>query len=64
MALTLPKNPLNVVQHERMIQSQESPDFFDPTHEWRRLFAEMPERLLPRGRLTSKRQQIPAHENY
>ncbi len=25
----------------RMIQSQVSPDFLDPTHEWRRMFAEM-----------------------
>ena len=44
MALTLhkeSKEPLTVDRHIRMIQSQESPDFLDPIHEWRRLFAEM-----------------------
>ncbi|HAN55697.1 MAG TPA: hypothetical protein DCQ77_05700, partial [Betaproteobacteria bacterium] len=30
----------NTAQQERMIQKQVSPDFLDPAHEWRRLFAE------------------------
>ena len=30
----------NAAQRERMIQKQVSPDFLDPLHEWRRLFAE------------------------
>ena len=30
----------NTAQQERMIQKQVSPDFLDPVHEWRRLFAE------------------------
>jgi len=31
----------NAVQLERMVQKQVSPDFMDPVHEWRRLFAEI-----------------------
>ena len=30
----------NTAQQERMIEKQVSPDFLDPIHEWRRLFAE------------------------
>lgn len=30
----------NAFQHGRMIQKQLSPDFLDPAHEWRRIFAE------------------------
>jgi len=30
----------NLTQQERMVQKQRSPDFLDPSHEWRRLFAE------------------------
>jgi aquaporin Z len=30
----------NVFQHGRMTQKQLSPDFLDPAHEWRRIFAE------------------------
>lgn len=30
----------NAEQHERMVQKQVSPDFLNPVHEWRRLFAE------------------------
>ncbi len=30
----------NVTQHGRMIEKQSSPDFLDPAHEWRRIFAE------------------------
>jgi aquaporin Z len=31
----------NAAQQERMVQMQVSPDFMDPVHEWRRLFAEI-----------------------
>lgn len=41
VAITLHKDPQTDIQHAQMIHSQESPDFLDPTHEWRRLFAEM-----------------------
>lgn len=30
----------NAAQQARMVRKQEPPDFLDPTHEWRRLFAE------------------------
>ena len=30
----------NAAQQERMVLKQVSPDFLDPLHEWRRLFAE------------------------
>ncbi len=33
-------NPDHNAQKLRMVQRQVSPDFLDPTHEWRRLFAE------------------------
>lgn len=33
-------NRHNMADQERMIQKQVSPDFLDPLHEWRRLFAE------------------------
>jgi aquaporin Z len=33
-------NRHNTAQQERMVQKQASPDFLDPLHEWRRLFAE------------------------
>ncbi len=32
--------PFRTAQHERMILKQEAPNFLDPLHEWRRLFAE------------------------
>ena len=35
-----PKNRHNTDQQERMVQKQVSPDFLNPAHEWRRLFAE------------------------
>ncbi len=35
-----PKNRNNTDQQERMVQKQVSPDFLNPAHEWRRLFAE------------------------
>lgn len=41
MAMALFKGSLKTAQHARMIQSQVSPDFLDPAHEWRRIFAEM-----------------------
>lgn len=34
------QNAAHVVQQERMVQKQGSPDFLDPAHEWRRIFAE------------------------
>ncbi|MDO8596931.1 MAG: aquaporin [Sulfuricaulis sp.] len=34
------KSRHNAAQQERMVQKQVSPDFLDPGHEWRRLFAE------------------------
>ena len=30
----------STAQRERMVRRQLSPDFLDPAHEWRRLFAE------------------------
>jgi len=40
MKKTLRKDRQNVAQQGRMVQKQVSPDFLDPAHEWRRLFAE------------------------
>ena len=34
------KSQHSAAQQERMVQKQVSPDFLDPVHEWRRLFAE------------------------
>jgi aquaporin Z len=34
------KDRQNVAQQGRMVQKQVSPDFLDPAHEWRRIFAE------------------------
>jgi aquaporin Z len=34
------KNRQHTAQQERMVHKQLSPDFLDPSHEWRRLFAE------------------------
>lgn len=34
------KSRHSAAQRERMVQKQVSPDFLDPVHEWRRLFAE------------------------
>lgn len=34
------KNRQHTAQQERMVHRQLSPDFLDPSHEWRRLFAE------------------------
>src|SRR5450759_3992981 len=34
------KDLQNVAQQGRMVQKQVSPDFLDPAHEWRRIFAE------------------------
>lgn len=33
-------DPNNDAEQQRMVQKQVSPDFLDPAHEWRRLFAE------------------------
>jgi aquaporin Z len=41
MTKSIQNNQQNVSQHGRMILQQRSPDFLDPTHEWRRMFAEM-----------------------
>ena len=37
---TIHKSRHSAAQRERMIQKQVPPDFLDPLHEWRRLFAE------------------------
>ncbi len=34
------RSPQHTAQQERMVHKQLSPDFLDPSHEWRRLFAE------------------------
>jgi aquaporin Z len=40
MITSSPKNQQNAFQHGRAIEEQGSPDFWDPAHEWRRIFAE------------------------
>jgi len=35
------KNRQNAAQQGRMVKKQASPDFLDPAHEWRRIFAEI-----------------------
>jgi aquaporin Z len=41
MIKSIPNGQQNASQQGRMIQPQRSPDSLDPTHEWRRMFAEM-----------------------
>jgi len=40
MKKTFHKDRQNVAQQGRMVQKQASPNFLDPAHEWRRIFAE------------------------
>jgi len=40
MIKSIQKDQQNASQHGRMIEKQISPDFLDPAHEWRRIFAE------------------------
>jgi aquaporin Z len=40
MIMSIQKDRQNAAQKGRMVQEQVSPDFLDPAHEWRRIFAE------------------------
>lgn len=40
MKKTFHKDPQHAAQQGRMVQKQASPNFLDPAHEWRRIFAE------------------------